>query len=553
MLSKVHRAVTAYLATAATPVSRAIEQMVSEGRWEDLVKFRIKPSDYNDAESYFIDAQAVAFFSKNADLPTGIDKSKAALTSWWEAEHRCCATNARLGRLLHGQFNDPVDLQLFDFLQRVKKRVTRWLGPVPNKLYGKFGPGVTLCCRGSLSTVPDKMSVTPTTTASLLPYLHWWGETAWARALDKRHLLYDECGSFKVDIRRYSSWISVRKNAKTDRSIEIGPSLNIFHQLFVGKTMKLRFRDAGWDLLHSADLHGRVARVASISGEFATIDLKQASDSVCKALVKLCLPHLWYQLLDDLRVGSCQLPDGRVVRLEKFSGMGNGYTFELESVLFMAISQEVCASLGLPATANSDVYVFGDDIIVRTEAARTLISCLRALGFETNDEKTFVEGPFKESCGQDFFNGVAVRPYFLEDDPCTPERLISFANGLRRSASGARGFDRAERLLRPWRLVLKDLPKEIRDCRGPEELGDIVVHDDLAFWTTRTRNSRRFVRCYRPIPPRLTTRQGGGKIGWQEFWEEVQLASRLISVGDDVGVTPRDAIAGYKLGWVQYS
>ena len=549
---KVHRAVIAYLATAATPVSLLVRKCLEEGRLADLVKIKVRPSDYNCAEAYLYDAQCVAFFSKREDLNAGIDTKQAAEQAWFEAEHRCAATNAFLLRVENGP-HDRITLRFRDFLSKVKKRMSWWLGPLPNNLLGKFGPGVTLCCRGNLSTVPDKMTVIPSTTPRMLDYLHWWVESSWARALDARGLLY-RGGQLNVDIQRFAVWSSVPKKATTDRSIEIGASLNVYHQLFVGKTMKRRFQARGWDLRFSPDLHKRVACAASISGDFATIDLKQASDSVSKVLVKLCSPAPWYQLWSDLRSPAIQMPDGRVIYLEKFSGMGNGFTFELESVLFMAICQVVLEDLGLPYQANSDVYVFGDDLIVPTSAARPVMNALRCLGFEINEDKTFIDGPFRESCGGDFFGGVAVRPFFPKEDPHEPQQYIAFANGLRRVAnSHVDGFSGRPDFLRPWLRVLDAIPSDIRRCRGPEELGDIVIHDEEAKWVTRTRSCIRRLQVYRPLHRGRTNRQGGSVVGWNEFWPEVQLASRLLAVGDDSGVKPRGVIDGYKIGWVPWS
>lgn len=552
MTSKVHRAVLSYLDAAATPTSIAIREYIEKGDYGSLLKMKVKPSDYDNAEKYLVDAQCLAFFSKNQDLPAKIDTRATALKAWWEAEHRCTQTNAFLSRVESGP-HDRTTLRFSEFLLKVKKRVAWWLGPIPEELHGFFGPGVTACCRGKLSTVPDKMSVTPSTTASVLPYLKWWGESAWARSLDRRGLLY-EAGEFRVDLMDHSIWSSVRKNAKTDRSIEIGPSLNVWYQLYVGKTMKRRFRRRGWDLLNSADLHRRVACEASISGSYATIDLKQASDSIAKILVRLCVPSEWFTLMNDLRTKKIKLPDGRVVHIAKFSGMGNGFTFELESVLFMAICQEILSDLGLPHTANRDVFVFGDDIIVPTEAAQPVINGLRCLGFETNEDKTFISGKFRESCGGDFFEGVAVRPHFLEEDPSEPQQLISFANGLRRVAcSHPRGFHVRSDFVKPWFRVLDTIPKAIRDCRGPEDLGDIVIHDDASTWHTKTRNSIRWLRVYRPVVRQITTRRGGSWVGWEEFGDEVRLAHRLYHNDNGIGVLPRNSVEGYKVGWVPRS
>jgi hypothetical protein len=58
--------------------------------------------------------------------------------------------------------------------------------------------------------------------------------------------------------------------------------------------------------------------------------------------------------------------------------------------------------------------VFGDDIIIDKRASRLLISLLEMLGFVVNYSKTYVEGPFRESCGTDRFLGVDVRPVYLK-------------------------------------------------------------------------------------------------------------------------------------------
>jgi hypothetical protein len=58
--------------------------------------------------------------------------------------------------------------------------------------------------------------------------------------------------------------------------------------------------------------------------------------------------------------------------------------------------------------------VFGDDIIVVKPAFRWVVRLLELLGFTVNSKKTFVEGPFRESCGQDWFNGQPCRPVYIK-------------------------------------------------------------------------------------------------------------------------------------------
>jgi len=113
------------------------------------------------------------------------------------------------------------------------------------------------------------------------------------------------------------------------------------------------------------------------------------------------------------RVGFTQIDDeGTTVELWKFCAMGNGYTFPLETVLFLAAARTV-----VPRSEWRDVSVYGDDIIVPAAYSLALIDVLSYLGFETNTKKTHLAGAFFESCGQDFFQGVPVRPFYLRQQP----------------------------------------------------------------------------------------------------------------------------------------
>ena len=134
---------------------------------------------------------------------------------------------------------------------------------------------------------------------------------------------------------------TVPKNSKTDRCIVIEPGLTTFLQLGLGGYLKARLKVFGLDLSHGQEKHRSIVLQASKDCELATVDLSAASDSVTKQLVILLLPFEWWSLLDDLRVKTT-LVDGQIHVLEMFSSMGNGFTFELESLLFYAITRVVC-------------------------------------------------------------------------------------------------------------------------------------------------------------------------------------------------------------------
>jgi hypothetical protein len=58
--------------------------------------------------------------------------------------------------------------------------------------------------------------------------------------------------------------------------------------------------------------------------------------------------------------------------------------------------------------------VFGDDIIVCREAYDLFCQFLDRLGLRVNLAKSFNQGPFRESCGHDYFKGHDVRGVYLK-------------------------------------------------------------------------------------------------------------------------------------------
>jgi hypothetical protein len=232
--------------------------------------------------------------------------------------------------------------------------------------------------------------------------------------------------------------------------------------------------------------------------------------------------------------------------------MGNGFTFELETAVFLAVILAVrnLRAIGDPSWGSSrpgeDIFVYGDDIIIPTELASDVVSALSYCGFSINKDKSFVDGRFRESCGGDYFEGVDVRPFFLKEYPDEPQDWITVVNGLRRMAVSKESdsFDLGRSyLLRPWFVAQDSIPIHIRRLRGPQKLGDLVIHDECERWQTRKRGAVNYIRAYRPA--RFS------RIGWHHWKGEVVLATAVYGAGDGkLGITPRDAVLGYKVGWV---
>lgn len=217
---------------------------------------------------------------------------------------------------------------------------------------------------------------------------------------------------------------TVPKRFDKDRTCAKEPSWNMFFQKGVGTLIRSRLNQVG--LLHpdAQEHHARLAQQASRDGIAATLDLKGASDLVTVGLVALLLPEAWVRVLLDLRSPK-GLVDGLEgsITYEKISSMGNGYTFELETLIFWALAVACCSD-------GEEVSVYGDDVICPANRARLIQRVFSFVGFELNQEKSFSSGPFRESCGGHFWRGVNVKPFYIEQLPTTRYQIINLHNDI---------------------------------------------------------------------------------------------------------------------------
>jgi hypothetical protein len=153
---------------------------------------------------------------------------------------------------------------------------------------------------------------------------------------------------------------------------------------------------------------------SSLSGEWATLDMKDASDLLSVDLVERIF-RLKPGLLDALlgcRSSETELPSGKLMRLKKFAGMGSATCFPIEAFVFWAIcASEIAFQLDISLReATSFVYVFGDDIIVPSALAEDVITALEFCGLIVNRSKSYYNGKFRESCGVDAYLSVDITP-----------------------------------------------------------------------------------------------------------------------------------------------
>ena len=405
------------------------------------------PQSY-DAEATFIVAQAKAALSKV--VFEGLDPTAAAISRWRRAEHSCKRTNQRL-RAWNRRINlrrpgeDGKEIPYLAWITRARAFISAVLGDEPpvDVILGmcRNGPGATVGVSGDATHYIRKLKGRWDVSPTAAPYAKrglardcaYWDEVG----LSKDGLICFDDEEFitrvseRVELIHYDETLLVPKNAKTHRFICKQPTLNCFVQLGVGDWIAERLREFNCDL-RDQTRNQQLAKLGSMGGfnAWATIDMEMASDTISFEVVKLLLPPEWFLFLNRLRTPFYKEIDemgGSVVPYEKFSAMGNGFTFPLETLIFMACSHAV--NLASP----HEFSVYGDDIILRQADALACIEMMSFLGFRTNVEKTFLFGQFKESCGSDYFDGINIRPAYVKGERVEPEHLIGIHNRVMRS------------------------------------------------------------------------------------------------------------------------
>lgn len=295
-----------------------------------------------------------------------------------------------------------------------------------------------------------------------------------------------------------STLSTVRKNVGTDRTICTEPSLNMFAQLGIGEILnKVLLDEYGYDPAIQQVRNRKLARRGSRTGSIATIDLKSASDLIALGLTQYTLPGHWSAAISDTRSHSTKV-DGQYVVLNMVSSMGNGFTFPLQTYLFSLAIRCLCKVLDVQwsryDSKNTMYGVFGDDIVVPASLAVTVMGLLRSLGFIPNEDKSFHEGDFRESCGGDYFRGQDIRGVYIRAASVDSE-CFSAVNRLNMwSARWCVPLRRTIRLLLPKGWTQLIIPSDEDDSAGIKTP-----------WPTRKCESGNYL--YTALRPRIQRRR----------------------------------------------
>lgn len=478
-------------------VERFVRKPIDEIDWQGLLDYAdyLSSLKHSTADQHFTANQLALLIRKYpAHKLKGLDPKAKALQTFMESEQRCKETNERL--LTPG----AIPFYASDALERARAWIRYVIGERPplGKIVNECGftPGASLGVHGNATNLARKML---SAEWSCTPKASWFALRSLAAHAQVRELLcaipgkgvcYDP-EAFRVNFRDKVSWVNhnkitfVPKTAKTHRSIAVEPLLNSYVQKGVDTVLKNLLKRVGLPL-DDQERNAQFARKGSEcdgDGGFATIDLSAASDSVSIELVRYLLPEEWFVLLDDLRSPAYKLPgEDRPRKAHKFCSMGNGFNFPLQVLVYASLIH----ALDGHTVFGRDAGVYGDDIAVRPTLGKLLIPLLGELGFKVNEEKSFLEGPFRESCGQDWYRGVNVRPYTLDFELDSLESVFKLLNGVQKTPLTTEFF-------RGLSLDTFKVPEALRYVRpypGPDD-GAVTVPFDLFISSPYAKFNRR--------------------------------------------------------------
>lgn len=409
-----------------------------ERRYDDLVREadRIASTEYRTPAEHRLCNQFAALIRKYP-FPEGLVTFKpqeAATEKFIASEQKCKRVNKRFS--LYMSLRSPHEHAL--------NQARSWIAYVLGELSLEhvwqecnFGPGASIGVHGNATNQARKLLAKEW---SVSPSAFYYSYAALIQDDHIRELLTKSPGSpyFSFDNKlfldrlrakctfvEHNKIVFVPKTVKVKRTIAVEPLLNGYIQKGIDQLMRHRLKRVGIDLTNQ-EKNKDLARKGSVPltpDPYVTIDLSSASDSISIGLCKYMLPDDWYQFLDATRSRSYTL-NGDLHRYHKFTTMGNGFCFPLETLLFASLCQVAYAESNLSA----DYSVYGDDIIVRQSVAPRVLELLKICGFTANPDKTFLSGPFRESCGADWFEGEDVRPISLDYAFDSLENIFKFCN-----------------------------------------------------------------------------------------------------------------------------
>lgn len=265
-------------------------------------------------------------------------------------------------------------------------------------------------------------------------------------------------------------------------------------------------------------------------GSFITMDMKDASDRVSLWLIRKLFPEHVYRCLKACRSERTELPDGHVVTLKKFAPMGSSVCFPVEALTFWAIGVGAILTRQRPnwmklyKTDIPEVYVYGDDIILRKEYYSLVTEAYTALHLKVNVDKCCTGRFFRESCGLDAFRLNDVTPVRIKPNiacgKLSPQQYLATVSYI--NSYKVRGYETTaqfleDRIVRDHGPVLRSIRLHANQCAIYEPLWTKEQLEAYLRDRFKIRWNRRLQRSEVLVPLVVSRSKSTGARGWSEL------------------------------------
>lgn len=330
----------------------------------------------------------------------------ATVTGWMDDA-------VRIGQ--HAELDYPTQI----IVHEARKIVKGILGPLPSfdevASFGRIGTRATRMCSKDHAGLDVYLS-DPAAFSSSSQCLTWVKEVL----LPGDSILSDLLGGIVATANEGIESIVltlVPKKWNKDRPITPLQLTDLLYSYAYGKFVEVRLAAAGLDIQKLQALHRKLVRRQSVQKTYATVDLSGGSNNITKQHMLLLTPRPWYRtftrcLTHSLAYSPVMGGDAcNSVWTSSVLPMGNALTFPLETLYFYSIAEATRRLVG----CRGFVSCYGDDLIYPSRIHGYVVHAFKKLNWAMNLDKTFVSFDFRESCGEDYYRGVAVRPFFFPD------------------------------------------------------------------------------------------------------------------------------------------
>jgi hypothetical protein len=212
----------------------------------------------------------------------------------------------------------------------------------------------------------------------------------------------------------------------------------------MGKAIEQEFRrqdkEFGTLDLEDQTINQSLAAFGAKTGDVATLDASKASDSISKSLFTDIFPMEYVQeVMPLLPTHFIMARSKKQYPLQMASTSGHSLTFRHETIIFLAAMRVAYKQYHALVTHHSvekvapvSAWAYGDDSLIASDAAEIAVHILNTIGININTDKSYWTGPYRESCGKEYWKETEVTSEYF---PRFPVLGLWTGNGVLLQAS----------------------------------------------------------------------------------------------------------------------